>query len=337
MKVDRPPRGREDRPARSAGERVDQVCDRFESAWRKGPRPLIEDFLAEIPVGERQELLLELVATELELRRGGGEDPGPREYASRFSGYDVLSATIFDLATDPGRSAHEEAALRGPLESTVTDPRRDDAASRSERRMPAVTGYEVLRELGRGGMGVVYLARQLRLNRRCALKMILAGAHSSPESSRRFLAEAETIARIEHPNVVQIHHIGEADGLPFFELEYVAGGSLDRALDGTPWPPREAAKLVEAMTQGVAEAHRLGVVHRDLKPANVLLGDDGNPRITDFGLAKAMGIDTGLTRTESVLGSPSYMAPEQAAERVRSFGAGRTSTRIGAASLAPDR
>ena len=136
-------------------------------------------------------------------------------------------------------------------------------------------------------MGVVYRARQVRLNRPCALKVILAGAHADPVAAVRFLAEAEAVARLQHPHIVQIHHIGEADGLPFFELEYVEGGSLDQRLDGTPWPARRAATLIEALARGVAEAHRLGIVHRDLKPSNILIAADGTPKVADFGLAKA--------------------------------------------------
>ena len=161
-------------------------------------------------------------------------------------------------------------------------------------------------------MGVVYRARQIRLNRPCALKMILAGAHADAVAAHRFRAEAEAVARLQHPNIVQIHFIGEADGLPYFELEYVDGGSLDKQLDGTPWPPRRAAELIENLARGVAEAHRLGIVHRDLKPANVLLATDGTPKITDFGLAKSLAHDHGLTRTDSIMGSPGYMSTEQA-------------------------
>ena len=125
---------------------------------------------------------------------------------------------------------------------------------------------------------------------------------------------------LQHPNIVQIHHIGEADGLPFFELEYVDGGSLDRRLDGTPWPARRAAELIEALARGVAEAHRLGIVHRDLKPGNILLAADGTPKITDFGLAKSLATDSGLTRTDSIMGSPGYMAPEQAEGKTKQVG-----------------
>jgi WD40 repeat protein/tetratricopeptide (TPR) repeat protein len=191
---------------------------------------------------------------------------------------------------------------------------------RRGRTISVVDGYEILGELGRGGMGVVYRARQVRLNRPCALKMILAGAHTDAVAAHRFRAEAQAVARLQHPNVVQIYSIGEADGLPYFELEYVEGGSLDRRLDGTPWPPRRVAGLVEALARGVAEAHRLEIVHRDLKPANVLLAADGTPKVTDFGLAKSLAHDTGLTRTDSIMGSPGYMPPEQAEGKTRQVG-----------------
>ncbi len=190
----------------------------------------------------------------------------------------------------------------------------------TNRAVPAIPGYEILGELGRGGMGVVYRARQVRLNRPCALKMILGGAHASPEAATRFLAEAEAVARLAHPNVVQIRHIGDVDGLPYFELEYVDGGSLDKRLNGTPWPARRAAELIEPLARGVAEAHRLGIVHRDLKPGNVLLAADGTPKLTDFGLAKSMASDGGLTRTDSIMGSPGYMSPEQAEGNTKQVG-----------------
>jgi WD40 repeat protein len=213
----------------------------------------------------------------------------------------------------PDHGANREAPAQSGSEGTSID----GSAGRSA---PAVAGYEILGELGRGGMGVVYQARQVRLNRPCALKMILAGAHANPEVGARFLAEAQAIARLEHPHVVQIHYIGEADGLPFLELEYVSGGSLDRQLDGVPWTPKRAARLVEQLARGIAEAHRMGIVHRDLKPGNVLLAGDGAPKIADFGLAKALGSEPGLTRSESILGSPSYMAPEQAEGRASRAG-----------------
>ena len=190
----------------------------------------------------------------------------------------------------------------------------------SRQRPPEVPGYEILGELGRGGMGVVYKARQCRLNRVVALKMILAGDYAGPDAVERIMAEAEIVARLQHPNIVQIYAIGDCDGRPYVELEYVGGGSLADRLDGTPWPPRAAARLVESLALAMAEAHRMGIIHRDLKPANILMTDDGTPKITDFGLAKSIENNAGLTRTESILGSPRYMAPEQAEGHTREVG-----------------
>ena len=195
----------------------------------------------------------------------------------------------------------------------------EDPAS-VDRPAPTIAGYVIEGELGRGAMGVVYRARQVRLNRPCALKLILAGAHADPVAAVRFLGEAEAVARVQHPNIVQIHAIGDAGGWPFLELEYLPGGSLDRTLDGTPWPARRAATLVEALARGVAEAHRLQIIHRDLKPGNILLAADGTPKIADFGLAKSLNVQSGLTATDSILGTPSYMAPEQAEGKVKQLG-----------------
>jgi Protein kinase domain/Protein of unknown function (DUF1559) len=185
----------------------------------------------------------------------------------------------------------------------------------------AVPGYEILGELGRGGMGVVYRARHLGLNRIVALKMILAGGHAGPDELTRFRGEAEAVARLNHPNIVQVHDVGESGGLPYFSLEFVEGGSLDRKLNGTPLAADEAAKLVETLARAMAAAHAAGLVHRDLKPANVLLTGDGTPKVTDFGLAKKL--DTaGQTASGAVMGTPSYMAPEQAGGKSAEIGPG---------------
>jgi serine/threonine protein kinase len=235
---------------------------------------------------------------------------------------DAIRATCAD-GTGPGAGADEMTVADAPPPAPGPDAptlARALALDGACRPVPLIPGYEILGELGRGGMGVVYRARQVQLDRPCALKMILAGAHADGVATLRFLAEARAVAKLQHSNVVQIHHIDQADGLPFFELEYVEGGSLDKRLDGTPWPPRRAAALVATLAGAVAEAHRLGLVHRDLKPGNVLLAADGTPKITDFGLAKSLGADSGLTATETILGTPSYMAPEQAAGNTRHVG-----------------
>jgi serine/threonine-protein kinase len=184
----------------------------------------------------------------------------------------------------------------------------------------AVPGYELLGELGRGGMGVVYRARQVGLNRLVALKMVLAGGHASAADLARFRTEAEAIARLQHPNIVQVHEVGAHNGLPYFSLEFCTGGSLDRQLDGTPWEPTKAAALVETLARAVQAAHARQIVHRDLKPGNVLLAADGTPKVTDFGLAKRLDSGAGQTASGAILGTPSYMAPEQAGGDTKAIG-----------------
>lgn len=184
--------------------------------------------------------------------------------------------------------------------------------TKAPRRVPTVPGYEIVGILGRGGMGVVYKATQSGLRRTVALKMILSGEHASTAQLSRFAAEARAVAQIHHPSIVQIYEIGDHDGLPYFSLEFCPGGSLDKKLKHEPQPPRDAALLTRQLAQAMAAAHAAGVVHRDLKPANVLLDAGGIPKITDFGLARELDDAEGQTRTGSILGTPSYMSPEQA-------------------------
>ncbi len=172
-------------------------------------------------------------------------------------------------------------------------------------------GYEIVDLLGRGGMGVIYRARQLSLGRNVAIKVMLAGAHASPEELLRFRIEAESVALLCHPNIVQVYEVGEQDGYPFYALEYVEGGSLAEKLMDGPMPAVKAAQLIEKIARAVDAAHQHGIIHRDLKPANILLTADGEPKITDFGLAKRMSDSFDQTRTGTGLGTPSYMAPEQ--------------------------
>jgi WD40 repeat protein/predicted Ser/Thr protein kinase len=185
------------------------------------------------------------------------------------------------------------------------------------RRARAVPGYEILGELGRGGMGVVYKARQVSLDRVVALKMILAGAHASTQQRERFRGEAEAAARLQHPNIVQVYEIGEYERCPYFSLEYVEGRSLNDVLRESLLPPLQAAALVEQLAHAVHYAHQRGIIHRDLKPSNILLTQDGTPKITDFGLAKRLEGGSEQTRTGDILGTPCYMAPEQAAGRTK--------------------
>jgi WD40 repeat protein len=202
---------------------------------------------------------------------------------------------------------------------------------------PNIPGYEIVGMLGRGGMGVVYKARHVQLQRLVALKMIGVGANAGLEQHKRFLSEARAVARLQHPNIVQIYDIGEHEGLPYFSLELLDRGSLARLIAGTPQAPRRAAEMVEILARAMNYSHQCGVVHRDLKPANILLADCGarmadsacqstisDPpsallKITDFGLAKQLD-DVGQTHTGAILGTPSYMAPEQARGKLRDVG-----------------
>jgi serine/threonine-protein kinase len=177
---------------------------------------------------------------------------------------------------------------------------------------PHVAGYEVGEELGRGGVGIVYRARHQRLNRPVALKMLLAGPYARPREMERFLREAEAVAGLRHPNIVQVYDVGDVDGRPYFTMELVEGSSLAEQIGGVPQPAGEAARLVAAVADAVQTAHQAGVVHRDLKPGNILLASDGAPKVTDFGLAHRLDGADGLTVTGVPIGTPSYMAPEQA-------------------------
>ena len=178
--------------------------------------------------------------------------------------------------------------------------------------LPAVPGYEVLGVLGQGGMGVVFRARHLRLNRPVALKMILSGPYAVREERERLVQEAEAVASLHHPNIVEVYDAGDIDGRPYFTMELVEGGRLSEKVNGVPQPARDAAALVAVIADAVHAAHQKGIVHRDLKPSNVLLTADGTPKVTDFGLARRLEVDSGMTVSGSPMGTPSYMAPEQA-------------------------
>jgi serine/threonine protein kinase len=206
------------------------------------------------------------------------------------------------------------------LARTGLEPTLPDSFATAVGRTDEPAGYEILGELGRGGMGIVWKARQRRLNRLVALKMIRDGRYADDARLTRFKIEAEAVASLRHPNILQIYDIGEFHGAPYVALELLEGGSLAERLREAPLTARQSAELMVPLALAIDAAHRAGIVHRDLKSANILFTADGIPKVTDFGLAKRLELDEGQTQTGQVMGTPSYMAPEQAQGATKEIG-----------------
>jgi hypothetical protein len=295
--------------ARKESVRLEEIVERFEFAWRRGGHPALEDYLpADLDL--RRTALVELVYADLEFRLKAGEETDADEYVRRY----------------PELAGHRSAllglrALAQRLRKTGPGPAHSPAApAPASPPAPALPGYTVLEELGRGGMGVVYKARHLGLDRLVAVKVLLAENDGGTDHRTRFRREAEAVARLRHPNIVQIYTIGEQDGRPFFAMELAEGGNLAARTAAGPRPPREAAGLIETLARAVHHAHEHGLVHRDLKPANILLDGAGTPKVTDFGLVKELNRPARQTPSGAILGTPGYMAPEQAEGRASEVG-----------------
>jgi len=344
-----------DRPSHNLGDldvelarRIDAVCRRFETDWRTGRRPRIDDYLADLPEEGRPTLRAELEALERELRPSeemvappeAGPPTAPEPQTARKPPTIAEAPTIApgtppispmpsaapSLAhempstppSDQPQSPHDQptAAVLGQDPSALGAGRRapegSPPAASEPTRIRYFGDYEIIREIARGGMGVVFQARQISLNRLVALKMILAGQLADEADVRRFYIEAEAAANLDHPGIVPIFEVGQHEGQHYFSMGFVEGQSLSQRLAGGPLPPRQAAELIRRVSEAIEYAHQRGVIHRDLKPANILLDQNGNPRVTDFGLAKKVQGDSGLTGSGQIMGTPSYMPPEQA-------------------------
>jgi serine/threonine protein kinase/tetratricopeptide (TPR) repeat protein len=300
----------------------DALLDEQNASWREGQRVAVEAFLERCPsLRLDEECLLDLLYNEIRLREEAGETPTLEEYDQRFPQLGESLRVQFQV--------HQ---VMRPGEALAEFARADAARFSRLSPLPVIPGFEVLGELGRGAMAVVYKARHLRLNRLTALKMILAGPHAGPRERARFETEARAVARLQHPHIVQIHEIGEQGGRPFLCMELVSGGNLAEHLAAGPLPFRQAAELTELLARAVHHAHEHQILHRDLKPANVLLTPSDSrrgikvgavegagyfePKIADFGLAKLLDrpLDSsgGTFGSGGPIGTAPYMAPEQA-------------------------
>jgi non-specific serine/threonine protein kinase/serine/threonine-protein kinase len=250
--------------------------------------------------------VLDLLSQWEEYRRRGEEPP-----ADWTRAIDPALREELDRRVLRRKRLHVLLDLAGPVVTPAAGP---------DVPLPSFPGHETIGKIGHGGMGAVYKARDTELERIVAIKTIAEGRFARPDQRERFRAEARAIARLRHPNIIAIHAIGEHDDQPYLTLEYAEGGSLAQRLIEKPMAPREAAGLLETLARAVHAAHQAGVVHRDLKPSNILLTAQGVPKVSDFGLAKLMDAESGRTVTGQVMGSPSFMAPEQAEGRSKDVG-----------------
>ncbi len=293
-----------------ANDLLDRALDRQREAWLSGARPTVELIARSASIPSEPDFLLDLIYNEIVLREEIGESPQLDEYLEKFPqlGEDL------QLHFEVHRAIQENLLLetRRPLDSESGN----EIGRFSNSTQPSFTDYEIVSELGSGGMGVVFKARHRGLKRFVALKMLHPDRLASSRDMGRFRVEAETIARLQHPNIVQIFEVGQNRGTPFLALELAEQGTLQKKLQLQPYAAKPAAELIETLGRAVEHAHRQQVIHRDLKPANVLFTADGVPKIADFGLAKLLETDSvnsqDTTRTGEPMGTPRYMAPEQA-------------------------
>lgn len=311
--------------------RFNSICEAFEYEWRIGNPPDLTCFLHRVSDDDRSDLLRELISIELWWRRNESPAVAEQEYLNRFPNDASVVADAFEKrARQANGFVHgrevpktdETIIQRQALDQCERQPFLCDEHGTPGRgtRIQYFGEYELISEIARGGMGVIFKARQIKLNRIVALKMLLSGTFARADEIQRFKIEAEAAANFAHPGIVPIFEIGEQQGQHYFSMGFVDGKNLSERIKDGPLRPREAAQITMMICDAVAFAHERGVIHRDLKPANVLIDSSGQPRVTDFGLAKRIQSDSGLTSTGAIMGTPSYMAPEQAAGRLQEVG-----------------
>lgn len=280
--------------------RLDRLCDEFESQWQDGRRPVISEFVKRAPQESQSAVFCDLLAVDIEYRRDLGEAPSAADYEESFSTFtEQIQAAFCDAQDLPDTADLDETLVsRRPSASTILPTQLD--------------GYVLLEEVAHGGMGVVYKAHQESLDRTVALKFVLTGGTPLPQMVDRFIAEARLAARLQHPGIVTIHEVGQAEGCPFFSMEYVEGQTLSDLMRDGPLPQQEAARFIKEIATTIHFAHEQGVLHRDIKPSNVMLDQLGCLRVMDFGLARHVEAEKHLTASGQILGTPGFMSPEQA-------------------------
>ena len=274
------------------------------------PRPRLEDYLSRYPeLIAAAGIPTELVGAEYRTRWIWGDRPKPVEYLARFP---CQAERLTDEFSKIDDEITREYSCDEPDSNTQSQAAHRFSKEEDLSRVPEIDGLEILGELGRGAMGIVYKAYDPKLGRIVALKTMAEGQFASEDQIERFRAEAQAIARLRHPNIIAINTIGEHENCPYLSLEFADGGSLAQRLAEKPMTSRDAAEIAETLALAVHFAHEAGIIHRDLKPSNVLLSASSIPKVSDFGLAKLLDGDAGRTLSGQVMGSPSYMAPEQA-------------------------
>jgi WD40 repeat protein len=304
----------------------------FERAWKAGPCPRIEDFLGETSESERPTLLRELLAVELELRRGRCERPGPEEYRVRLPD---CAALIDEVCAEAENRSHREvqtSEVPAISEAPATEDfygtstggvGSEDHPTRVWSGLPQRLGdYEVIEAVGRGGMGSVYKVHDVALNRIAALKIIHHFTAADGVATDRFFRAARLWARLKHPSIVPIYHVGQFDGMPYVVSEFIEGVNLSALLSQAGRPTaRDAARIIAEVADALHFAHERGVIHRDVKPSNIMIRPDGHAGLVDFGLARSLADDeASLSSTGTVIGTPPYMSPEQAEGRLGAIG-----------------
>ena len=286
-------------PATKSPREVDRICDRFESMWREGQRPRLDDFLNTVDESIRREAFGELLPLDADYRTDGGEAVSAEAYIERFPAFQETIQSFFQART-----------INETLTRIETQPSPESVSDTLP--LGKFGNYEILAEIARGGMGAVYKARQGGLDRLVAIKVILSGPGATPAYIERFLAEARTAARLQHPAIVSIVEVGQIDGRYFFSMEFLPGETLAEIAKRGPIPSEQAVRYARDIAEAVHYAHERGVLHRDLKPSNVMVDASGRLKVMDFGLAKLVEGSSQLTRDGDLLGTPSYMSPEQA-------------------------